>query len=487
MEIDLEAVWHWTNTRFAKLYADRKRFNVLKGGAGSGKSVYAHQRTIFRMVNEPGHNYLIIRKVAASNSISTWPLMRQIIGQWDMWSVFRSNISSSTLTCIANGNQMKFVGLDDIEKIKSVTFENGPLTDILIEEATEITEVDFNQLNLRLRGLARQPFQMTLCFNPVSDTHWMKRRFFDNPGPKRKEITIHETTYHDNRFLDKAYKEELEALKYEDKTYYEVYALGNWGSIGNLVFRNIEYGKSPYGLLDYDAVYAGHDFGFNHYDAIELIGMKDGVKYSIRELYIRHMTNDEIMVENEKRGVLEKWRECICDSAEPKGIKDWSKNGYNVKGAKKGPDSVFATIGWLNKGRWVIDPEACPGLTSEVGSYKWREDKDGNPLDEPVKFKDDAVAACLAGDTIVNTESGDVPIKDLVGRTGDVKSWNGSTETASRFNGVSLTRHRQKVYKITMADGGTIKATADHPVLTESGWKKVGELVAGDKVVKVDC
>ena len=35
-----------------------------------------------------------------------------------------------------------------------------------------------------------------------------------------------------------------------------------------------------------------------------------------------------------------------------------------------------------------------PGLTSEVKTYKWKEDRDGNVLDEPVKFKDDAIAAC---------------------------------------------------------------------------------------------
>jgi phage terminase large subunit len=62
--------------------------------------------------------------------------------------------------------------------------------------------------------------------------------------------------------------------------------------------------------------------------------------------------------------------------------------------AKKGPDSVREQISQLNRGTWSIDPEACPGLVAERGIYKWREDRDGNPLDEPVKFKDNAIAAC---------------------------------------------------------------------------------------------
>jgi phage terminase large subunit len=286
------------------------------------------------------------------------------------------------------------LGLDDIEKVKSITFANGPLTDILIEEATEITERDFNQLNLRLRGSVNVPFQICLLFNPISNTHWIKRRFFDNPGEKKEKTTIHESTHLDNRFLDSGYREELEALKYEDRVYYEIYARGRWADIGNLVFRNVVYQECPYKPQDFEQIIAGQDFGFNHYNAIELIGLKDGNKYSFKELYVRHMTNDEVMAENEKKGVLEKRQRCVADSAEPKSIREWQQAGYNIDGAKKGADSVKEQISLLNRGAWYIDPAACPGLVSEISSYKWKEDRDGNPLDEPVKFKDDAIAAC---------------------------------------------------------------------------------------------
>lgn len=359
----------------------------------SGKSVDAHMRMIYRVVSEPGHNYAVVRNVAASNSISTIPLTRKAIADWNFWSLFTENKTEKLFTCNHNGNQIKFLGLDDIEKIKSITFETGVLTDILIEEATEISEKDFNQLNLRLRGMAKVPFQITLLLNPISDSHWIKRRFFDNPGEKKDKITISHSTYLDNRFLDKEYKDELEALKYEDKMYYDIYALGKWGAIGNLVFRNIVYQECPYKPEEFDQIIAGKDFGFNHYDATELIGIKDGNKYSFSELYVRHMTNNEIIAENEKKGVLQKRQRCIADSAEPKSIKEWTQAGYNMVGAKKGADSVKEQISWLNRGTWYVDPIKCPGLVSEISTYKWKEDKDGNPLDEPVKFKDDAIAA----------------------------------------------------------------------------------------------
>ena len=234
---------------------------------------------------------------------------------------------------------------------------------------------------------------MTLLFNPVSDACWIKKRFFDNKTGQEK-TTIHESTYLDNRYIDSGYREELEALKFQDRVYHDVYALGKWGSIGNLVFRNIIIQECPYPPEEFDEILAGQDFGFNHYNAIELIGLKDGNKYSFKELYVRHMTNDEVIAENERQGVLKKDQLCVCDSAEPKSIKEWQQAGYMVEGAKKGKDSVKEQISILNRGTWFIDPLACPGLVSEVNSYKWKEDREGNPLDEPVRFKDDAVAAC---------------------------------------------------------------------------------------------
>jgi phage terminase large subunit len=394
MTIDFSTLPAWVNRSFYPLWFDRHRFVICKGGAGSGKSVDAHRRVIYRMIAEPGHNFAIVRKIARTLSISSIPLIRQCIDDWNLWHLFAENKSNQTITCKTNGNQIKFIGLDDIEKVKSITFENGPLTDVIIEESTEITEKDFTQLNLRLRGQAKAPFQITLLFNPVSNTHWLKRRFFDNPGEKRNEITIHESTYLDNRFLDRGYRDELESLRYEDKVCYEIDCLGRWGSIGNLVFRNVVYETCPYRPEQFDQIIAGQDFGYAHHNAVELIGLKDGNKYSFRELYVRHMTNDEIIKENEKRRILSKTQRCIADSAEPKSILEWTRAGYKMVAAKKGPDSVREQISQLNRGTWHVDPEACPGLVSEIGTYKWREDKDGNPLDEPVKFKDDAIAAC---------------------------------------------------------------------------------------------
>lgn len=114
----------------------------------------------------------------------------------------------------------------------SITFPKGELTDIWIEEASEILEEDFNQLDVRLRGKGAHK-QMVLTFNPVSVLHWLKLRFFDRQDPR---ALVLKSTYKDNQFLDEDYKRTLEGYKDTDPYYYSVYCLGEWGVLGQTIF-----------------------------------------------------------------------------------------------------------------------------------------------------------------------------------------------------------------------------------------------------------
>lgn len=134
------------------------------------------------------------------------------------------------IKCKLTGNEVAFAGLDDVEKIKSITFENGELTDIWVEEATECQEADINQLKVRLRG-GNSVKQMVLSFNPINVQHWIKRHFIDSGL-----ATVCFSTYKDNKFLNDADRKALEDLKYVDEYTYEVYCLGKWGILGKTVF-----------------------------------------------------------------------------------------------------------------------------------------------------------------------------------------------------------------------------------------------------------
>ena len=205
-------------------------------------------------------------------------------------------------------------------------------------------------------------------------------------------------TYLDNRFIDEAYHERMMKRKELDPEGYKVYGLGEWGSIGGIIFHNYEIKE-----LNKDAInirYYGMDFGFNHYTALLDVCFKDDDIYVCRELYEREKDMAEII----KQMNMEGWRKNVelwCDSAEPDRIQMLVKAGYRAMPVKKGQGSVKAQIDWLKgiindknvcKRKIYIHPD-CTGLIKEIQEYRWKLDTKSNTyLDEPVDFGDDAIA-----------------------------------------------------------------------------------------------
>lgn len=217
-----------TNDAFFPLYTCRSRYLVLKGGGGSGKSIFAGQKILERVTSEPGHRWLVCRKVAKTLRDSCFAQLCGQVKQDYPDSGYKINKSDMSIS-FANGSVILFAGLDDVEKLKSIY----NITGIWIEEASELKEVDFNQLDIRLRGETRFYKQIIISFNPISIMHWLKKRFWDRVEPR---ATIHESTYRDNRFLDAEAIRVLEAFKDIDEYYYMVYCLGMWGITGKSVF-----------------------------------------------------------------------------------------------------------------------------------------------------------------------------------------------------------------------------------------------------------
>lgn len=206
------------------------RYLLFYGGGSSGKSYFIAQRFIYKLINPNRCNLLVVRKTGDTNRKSTFPLLKQVISNWNLSKHFKVNESDMRIKCLFTNNEVAFAGLDDVEKIKSITFENGELTDIWIEEATECQESDINQLKVRLRG-GKSKKQMVLSFNPINIQHWIKKHFIDS-----NLATVCFSTYKDNKFLTDDDRKALEDLKYTDEYTYEVYALGHWGIVGKTVF-----------------------------------------------------------------------------------------------------------------------------------------------------------------------------------------------------------------------------------------------------------
>ena len=398
------------NPGFREVDESTLRYIIMKGSAGSGKSVDTAQNYILRLMRDKGRNLMCVRKSDITNRDSTYAeLTGAIYRMFGDQAERYWNIKQSPLMLQArhNGNQIIFRGVNDEkqrEKLKSITFQKGKLTDVWIEEATEITQADFEIIDDRLRGELPpgQFYQIRCTFNPVNKNHWIKKVFFDTPDPN---VLTHHSTYLGNRFIDDAYRARMERRKKVDPEGYQIYGLGEWGEIGGLILKNWEVADISQDLQEYDDIAIGQDFGFNHANAILLLGWRDGNIYILRELYGFEKDSADWIKEADKVG-LPKNKRMWCDSAEPDRIKMWKTAGYKAKAVSKEQNSVKAQIDWL-KGqvtktkrinRRIYVHPSCVNTIKELQQWKWKKDEiTGEYKDEPVPVFDDAMAALRYG------------------------------------------------------------------------------------------
>lgn len=232
------------NEAYEEFMADQHRYNVLYGSAGSGKSAAAAQKILIRCMTEVGtpeepfrHIFTVVRKYKTTLRGTVFEQIKGECIRMGIDEMMTINESYGVFK-FWNGAEIRCIGLDDPEKIKSLVS-----TGCWIEEATELEEGDFSQLDLRFRGEAPYCKQLILTFNPVNESHWIKRRFFDTPQ-NGFTYTLH-TTYKDNYFIDAQYKKLLEEQYAFDENLYRIYVLGKWGRVktGSDFFYNFNFDK----------------------------------------------------------------------------------------------------------------------------------------------------------------------------------------------------------------------------------------------------
>ena len=360
------------------------RTQIIYGGSSSGKSVFIAQRCVLD-VAKGGRNYLVCRQVARTIKNSVFAQITRVINEWGLGNLFTVNKSDYIITC-ANGYQIIFVGLDDVEKIKSIVPAKGAWTDIWLEEATETDRASVKQLEKRQRGGDEStPKRMTLSFNPILQSHWIYSEYFsgldDHEKHETETLSVLKTWYIHNRFLT---PDDIRDLENEtDPYYYNVYTLGNWGVLGNVIFKNWRTED----LLPMRDQFTNHkhglDFGFSSDPAALIATHYDKAHktiYVYDELYETGLTNDvlaTILKEKVER------RPVVCDSAEPKSIQELRGHGVLALPARKGKDSVLYGIQWLQQQTIVIDSR-CINTRNELSQYKWKEDAAGNALPVPI-------------------------------------------------------------------------------------------------------
>ncbi|GMA59723.1 terminase [Alicyclobacillus fastidiosus] len=388
------------NVVFKEANRTRRRYRAMKGSAGSGKSVNVAQDYIVKLSDPKykGANLLVVRKIDASNKNSTFAeltaaIVRIFGSDYDRY--WRIKLNPLELECKITGSQIIFRGMKDMnerEKVKSINFPRGKLTWIWVEEATELQEADVDILDDRLRGILPNPnlyYQMTFTFNPVSATHWIKRKYFDY---KSDDIFAHHSTYLTNRFIDPAYHKRMMMRKEQDPEGYEIYGLGNWGETGGVILKNYVVEEFDTSFSRFDSMHHAQDFGYNHANCILTVGFKDGELFVCNEIYVHEMDTAQI-IEMANRQGLNKRLFMYCDAAEPDRIQMWQTAGYRAFKVIKEPNSVHAQIDYLKQIKIHIHP-SCVNTTKEIQQWSWRKDpKTGLYLDEPVEVFDDAMAA----------------------------------------------------------------------------------------------
>lgn len=381
-------------------FADaQQRYQFYYGGAGSGKSAFVAARVALDALT--GRNTLVVRQVAGRIRTSCYNEIRKAIlrmGAEHLY-VFRADGIRSRWP----GGEILFSGLDDVEKVKSVTPESGPLTDIWIEEATEISWNAFRQLDKRLRGQSPFTKRMTLTFNPSCRAHWLYRRYFEGKGIQKplhteSDLMMLHTTYRDNLFLAPDDGQALE--KERDDYQYRVYTLGEWGRAEGAILTNWRTEDLSKRAFVPSSLRAGVDFGFSSDPAAAVrlsYDAKNKRVYVLDELYRHGLTNDCLaaLLRPFCRGLY-----VFCDSAEPKSIAELRAHGVYALAAKKGRDSLWHSLQWLRQHELWVDTR-CEHFIREIEGYSWLVGADGEPLPRPRPGHDhliDAMRYALSAD-----------------------------------------------------------------------------------------
>jgi phage terminase large subunit len=303
--------------------------------------------------------------------------MCNVIARWGLQKEFSYNLTDKTIKYKANGSQIMFSGLDDVEKLKSIE----GVTSIWCEEATELNQEDFEQLDLRLRGESKYIKQITLTLNPISEQHWIKRVFFDDPIDG---VFTLKTTYLDNAFIDDEYKMVMENKRKTNPRYYNIYALGNWGTADGLIFMNVK--QQPIvleNIMHYTCV-QGLDFGYTNDPSSfnqSYVDHDNKIIYVYDGFYEKGLSNASIA--DKIKGMNAHKRITTADSSEPKSIDYIKGKGVKIKGALKGPDSIKTGIDFLLEYTIIVNTHLVEFMT-EFNNYCWAVNKDGKQLNKPV-------------------------------------------------------------------------------------------------------
>ncbi len=355
----------------------KKRYRVLKGGKASKKSATTALNFIFRLMKIKDSNLLVVRQIMNTHRDSTFAQLQWAQERLGVTHLWKNTVSPLEMVYIPTGQKIIFRGFDDVLKLASTTVSKGYLNFVWIEEAFEIArESDFDKLDLSVpRGNMPSHLykQTTVTFNPWSEGHWLKKRFFDT---KADNVASFSTTYLVNEFLDNTDREVFLRMKKQNPRKYQVAGLGEWGISDGLVFENWQVGTveiPPNEEYKWKSFF-GLDYGYTN-DPTAFIAFKanpvDKQLYIYSEFYEKRLLNCQIA---EKIKALGFSKERIrADCAEPKSNDDLRRLGIGrITPSLKGRDSILNGIAAISEYRITVSP-LCVNTIKELSTYIYDE------------------------------------------------------------------------------------------------------------------
>lgn len=364
------------------------RYRIAKGSRASKKSKTTALWYIVNIMKYSEANVLCVRKTERTLRDSCFTDLKWAIHNLGVDDYFETTVSPLEIRYKPTGQKILFRGLDDPLKITSITVDKGVLCWLWLEEAYEITnEDDFNMLDESIRGQTPNGLfkQITITLNPWNEHHWIKKRFFDVQDENILAIT---TNYMCNEWLDEADLKLFEDMKKNNSRRYRVAGLGEWGITEGIVYDN--WREEAFNIdelrqrKDIKSAF-GLDYGYTNDPTALFCGMIDEANkkiYVFDEMYEYGMSNERIYERIVNMGYAKE--HITADSAEPKSNDRLRALGIrNIKGARKGRDSVNNGIDFIQGYEIIVHPR-CVNFITEISNYTWDKDKFGKTINKPI-------------------------------------------------------------------------------------------------------
>lgn len=361
IDIGTTVVYHY-------LQNSKKEITILQGGARSGKTVNSLIWFCIKLMSEENKVLSICRASLPTIRGTILRDFKDVMLKLGIWDDNRFN--QTQLTYEMGSNLIEFISTDQPQKIRG-----RKRNYLYMNEANEIEKEAAMQLILRTTE------KTVLDFNPSDDEGW----FYD--WQTKPESDFYITTYKDNPYLEETLVKRIESMKEADDNYWRVFGLGLKGvSLHKILTHWKTVPRFPDDCQD---IVYGVDFGFNAPTAVVKIGFKDDKVFAHEVIYEKNLTTSDLMVKMDIEGIY-KEDMLYCDAAAAESIEELLRGGWNANKADK---DVLEGIRKM-KSLPLYITEFSSNFMAELKGYCWKLDKNGSPLDVPVKYKDHLIDAC---------------------------------------------------------------------------------------------